>query len=366
MRTIKIAVFSLESKSSTWTVDALKKYFDVVDSINIKHVEVNLDSKNPQILVDGQPLSDYDCVYLKGSFKFLPLLTSIAHILEGKVYMPIIPSAFYAGHDKLLTQLVLQQQAIPMPKTFLAPTSKNAKLLLKQITYPIIMKFPQGTQGKGVMFADSYSAASSMLDALEALKQPVLIQEHIETGGVDTRALVVGDKVVAAMKRVAAKDEKRANIHAGGVGEPCILDEHTKKIAIKTAKAIGAEICGVDILEGHKGPMVIEVNLSPGLQGITKATGIDVADKIAQYLHETTASLHGEKRKVETDKLFEDLGIGTQAAPQQEVANEVITHLELRGERILLPKLVTTACKFKDDEDVIIKADSGKLTISRF
>ncbi len=244
---MRAAIISLESKSSIMTADAMKKYFDSVDSINIKNVEVTLGSKGLSVLYNDKPLQKYDCIYAKGSFRYAPLLRSITTAFYDSVYMPLKPNAFTVGHDKLLTHLALQYYKIPMPNTYVISTSSAAKKILKEIKYPVILKFPHGTQGKGVMFAESYAAASSMLDAIDTLKQPFLIQEYVETEGADIRAIVVGDRVVAAMKRKAEGEEKRANIHAGGKGEALVLDAHTKKIAVSTAKAIGAEVCAVDI-----------------------------------------------------------------------------------------------------------------------
>src|SRR3989338_4430846 len=152
------------------------------------------------------------------------------------------------------------------------------------------MKFPEGTQGKGVMFADSISSASSLLDALGVLNQPFIIQEYIDTGGTDIRALVVGDKVIAAMRRTAQTEEKRANIHAGGKGEPVQLNHETIHAALAAAKVLKADICGVDILEGPTGPLVIEANISPGLQGLGKVSTLDLPDQIASFLHQDRKS----------------------------------------------------------------------------
>jgi len=236
---------SMGSKSSIMTLAAMKKYFDAVDDINIKNMEVMLGRKELSILYNGKPLQKYDCIYAKGSFRYAPLLRSITTAFYDTTYMPIKPNTFTIGHDKLLTQLALQYYKVPMPDTFVVSSVEAAKKILGEVHYPIIMKFPHGTQGKGVMFAESFAAASSMLDAIETLKQPFLIQEYVETEGSDIRAFVVGDKVVASYKRKAAAGEKRANIHAGGKGEVFVMDAHTKKIAVDTAKSIGAEICAV-------------------------------------------------------------------------------------------------------------------------
>jgi len=358
---MKAALMSLGSKSSIMTLQAMKKYFDVVDDINLKGLEVTL-GKDLSILYNGESLKKYDCVYAKGSFRYATLLRSITTALYEKTYMPIKPNSFTIGHDKLLTHLALQYHKVPMPETYVVSSIEAAKKILKNVKYPIILKFPHGTQGKGVMIADSYAAASSMLDAIETLRNPFLIQEYVETEGSDIRAFVIGDKVIASYKRKAAIGEKRANIHAGGTGEPIVLDAFTKKTAINTAKSIGAEICAVDMLETVKGPQVLEANLSPGLQGITNITKIDVADKIAKYLYEKTKELVEKGKKSETSKLFADLGV----AGKDKAEQQIITNLDFRSERILLPKIISKITKFDEKEDVVIKAKEGKITLERY
>jgi len=359
---MKAAVISLGSTSSKWTVKAMKNYFKEVDDLDILKIEVTLGEKEGSIMYDGKPLGDYDCIYAKGSFRYASILQAITTARKDKAYMPLTASAFTVGHDKLLTHLELQRAKVPMPKTYISSTTEAAKNILKMINYPIIMKFPQGTHGKGVMFAESLEAAATLLDALEALNQPFLIQEYIETSGVDTRAIVIGDKVVAAMKRKAIEGEKRANIHAGGAGEACVLDAHTKKIAVESAKAIGAEICAVDILEGPKGPVVIETNLSPGLQGITKVTGIDIADKIAKFLYQQAKSQTESSKKEGTSKIMGELGIGGEGGEKK----QLITTLDIRGDKIVIPGVITKATGFNEKDDVSIEAEKGRLLITNF
>ncbi len=359
---MKAAILSLGSKSSLWVFGAMKKYFDEVESVNIKDVEVRLGGKDISVLYHGKPLKKYDCLYAKGSFRYTALLRSITTAFYDNCYMPIKPNAFTIGQDKLLTYLALQYHNIPMPDTYVVPSVAAAKKILEQVNYPIIIKFPHGTQGKGVMFAESFAAASSMLDAIDTFRQPFLIQEYIETDGSDIRAIVAGDQVIASMKRKAVRGEKRANIHAGGKGEPFLLDTQTKKIAVNTAKSIGAEICAVDILEGVKGPEVIEANLSPGLQGITSVTKIDVADKIASYLFERTKE-YLDKGKSAT-KVFADLGVDHAEKPISE--QQVITNLDFRSERILLPKISSNLAKFTETDEVVIKAQKGKISLEKY
>jgi ribosomal protein S6--L-glutamate ligase len=358
---MKAALISLGSVSSKWIIESLKKYFRQVDDLNLKDIEVNTVGEL-EVLYKGQKIDeDYDCIYIKGSFRYQPIMRAVATAVYGKTYTPITPHAFTVGHDKVLTQLDLQKDKIPMPNTYLASSVSSAKKVLEKINYPIVMKFPSGTQGKGVMFADSFSSASSMMDALSALRQPFLIQEYVDTGGIDTRAIVIGDKVVASMCRESKEGEMRANIHAGGTGRSCELDAHTKRIAVDAAKIIGAEICAVDILDSAKGPVIIELNLSPGLQGITKATKIDIADKIAKFLHQQAKKFKESGKKKDASKIMADIGI-----KGGEKLKEIITTLDLRGNRILLPLAVTNLTKFNEKEEYIIEADKGFLSIKRF
>src|SRR3989338_2129609 len=161
---MKVCLISLGSVSSQRIAEALRKYFDQVDALDIRKIEVNVSASQIEILHDGNPLQDYDCIYAKGSFRYNPILRAIATAYHDKVYMPISPDAFLIGHDKILTHMKLQSAKIPMPKTYVAASVQAAKNVLGKVNYPIVMKFPSGTQGKGVMFAESYPSASSMLD----------------------------------------------------------------------------------------------------------------------------------------------------------------------------------------------------------
>ncbi len=357
---MKAALISLESESSKWTAEAMKKYFDDVDMLNIRHIEISISGKKAEILYKGKPLDSYDCIFAKGSFRYANLLKTLTLLINGSSYMPISDRAFTFAHDKLLTQLEFQRNNIPMPTTYLASTITAARSILERLNYPIVMKFPQGTGGKGVLFAESFASASSILDALSSLRQPFIIQEFIETGGTDIRAFVIGDEVVAAYQRKAGKNEARSNIHAGGTGEEVELDDETKRIAIKSAQALDADICGVDILMTHKGPMVLELNLSPGLQGITKYTGIDVADKIAKYLAKRTKEKKGASQQKGADKVLSVID------KADKKGDEVITSIDFRGSRVLLPEMVSRLVNFKEDADYEFVVKNGEVHIKKF
>lgn len=353
---MKAGLISLGSTSSQWTLDAMKEYFDEVENLYLKDLEVSISGKSAEILYQGKPLSnDFDAIYAKGSFRYAQILRSITTIMQKHCYMPIQTEAFTVAHDKLLTQLMLQTHNIPMPKTYISSGIKSARDLLRKVNYPIVMKFPQGTQGKGVMFADSFSSASSILDAMSTLNQGFIVQEYIETQNSDVRAIVIGDKVVASMIRIGKSDEKRANLHAGGSGEEYKLDYETKKIAVKASKATGADICGVDILEGPKGPLVIETNISPGLQGITKVSGVDVASKIAEHLYNKAK----ERLQTKDDKNKKEIMASVNNK------GKIITSLDIRANRIILPKLVMQTTKFTESDQVEIEMENGKLSLNR-
>ena len=152
---MKSALISMGSKSSLMTSEAMKTYFDVVDNIDIKEMEVTISSKGLSVLYNEKPLEKYDCIYAKGSFRYATMLRSITTAFHNISYMPIKPNSFTIGHDKLLTHLALQHNKVPMPVTYVVSSIDAAKKILGQVKFPIIMKFPQGTQGKGVMFAES-------------------------------------------------------------------------------------------------------------------------------------------------------------------------------------------------------------------
>jgi len=358
---MKAAIISLGSLSSKWIHASMNQYFEEVDDINLKEIRVNITGNGMEITYKGKPLPQYDCIYAKGSFRYANILRSITKKLHKECYMPIKAEMFSIGHDKLLTHIELEEHKVPMPTTYVTSTIDAAKEVLEEVIYPIVIKFPQGTQGKGVMFADSYSSASSLLDAMESLQQSVIIQEYVETGGADIRAIVVGDKVVASMVRKAKRGEKRANIHAGGVGEAITLDSHTQKVAVDTAKVLGLDICAVDILETVKGPVVIEINLSPGLQGITNATNIDVAGRIAKFLYKKTKEMKQVEEKPSAEDLVKEVKKKGGGKAQQ-----VISNIEFRGERILLPNMVTKATRFNETDEYIIEAKKDELKIKKF
>jgi len=349
---MKAALISLGSISSKWIAKALREHFDEVDELDLRELEVPLGERNACVYYKGQPLDSYDCVYARGSYRYASLLGAATTILRPTTYLPHSASSFLTAHNKVLTHLRLQALGVPQPRTYLAATSDAGKKICRNMHFPIVIKLPSGTHGKGVVFADSENSANSMIDVLGLLNQPFMMQEYIETSAQDIRVIVVGDKVVAAMKRTAKKGDARANIHAGGKGEKILVDERVKRVAALASKACGMEICAVDILPSAKGPLVLEVNASPGLQGITETTKIDVAGKIAQFLYDKAKQSRKEDEKAVIRK-------------ELSTTQEIHGPLDFRGNRILLPEFATLASKISEDEDVSIKAVNGKIEIEK-
>lgn len=194
--------------------------------------------------------------------------------------------AITRARDKLRAHQLLSRKGIGMPMTGFAHNPQNAKALINLAGgAPVVIKLLEGTQGKGVILAETQKSAESLIEAFRGLKAFFLVQEFIkEAKGKDIRCFVIGDKVVAAMERRAERGDFRANIHRGGIANVIKITPQERKIAVKAAKAMGLNVAGVDIVRSNRGPLVLEVNASPGLQGIEAASGKDIAGMIINFI----------------------------------------------------------------------------------
>lgn len=194
--------------------------------------------------------------------------------------------AIKRSRDKLRSLQILSKNGVDMPKTVFASNKSDAKDVIKLSGgTPLVLKILEGTQGVGVVLVETQKAAKSVLDAFYGMDVNLLVQEYIEeAGGADIRAIVVDGEVVGAMKRQGAEGDFRSNLHQGGSATLYKLSRQEKTTAVAAAKAMGLGVCGVDMIPSDRGPLVMEVNSSPGLEGIEKATGIDVAGKIMDYI----------------------------------------------------------------------------------
>jgi ribosomal protein S6--L-glutamate ligase len=202
------------------------------------------------------------------------------------VYTPVGSVGLSKSRNKLQALQNLSRCGLGMPKTVYANYLGNTDQLVDAVGGPpIVIKPLEGTQGQGIVLAATYDDAAHVLDAYRELGENVVIQEFIpESKGADLRAIVVGDKVVAAMKRQGKKGEFRSNLHLGGTASTVSLSRAEESTAVQAAKAMGLEVCGVDLLQSKRGPLVLEINSSPGLEGIEKTTGINVAKKIIGHV----------------------------------------------------------------------------------
>lgn len=253
----------------------------------VKIPEVRIESRNvTRVMAGNKNLLHFDMVMPRILYQDLDYGYSILKLLEGRVKTINTPESIVLAHYKFLTLLHLDAADIPIPDTYLASNRAAVEDILEKISYPVVMKLPYGEGGKGVMFADSRSSALSLVDTLERVNQPIFIEEYLEGGHEDIRAFVIGNEVVASMKRFAPVHDRRANVSTGGTAEVLELDKKLKSISISAAKVIGLEIAGIDIIETKQGPKIIEVNSCPGFAGIQKATGLNIASKIIDYLIE--------------------------------------------------------------------------------
>lgn len=206
--------------------------------------------------------------------------------------------AISRSRDKLRSLQLLSRKNIGIPATAFACSTGDVPGLIREVGgAPLVIKLLEGTQGIGVILAETTKAAESVLQAFMGLQTNILVQEFIkEAGGADIRCLVVGDKVIAAMKRQGPPGEFRSNLHRGGSAELVKLTPTERKIAVGAAKAMGLNVCGVDLLRSERGPLIMEVNSSPGLEGIEAATGKDIAGKIIEFI-ENNARPHRTKTK---------------------------------------------------------------------
>ena len=217
--------------------------------------------------------------------------------------------AIKRSRDKLRSLQVLSQYDVDMPRTVFASNKSTAKdVIALSGGTPLVLKILEGTQGVGVVLVESEKAAKSVLDAFYGMDVNLLVQEFIEeAGGTDIRALVVGGEVVGAMKRQGAEGDFRSNLHQGGSATVHKLTRKEKSTALKAAKAMGLGVCGVDMIPSSRGPLVMEVNSSPGLEGIEKSTQVDIAGKIMDYIEKNVTPTHPDdptkKRKRKKDNI---------------------------------------------------------------
>jgi ribosomal protein S6--L-glutamate ligase len=263
-----------------------------VKVLNTLRFSIDLSGDEPDLQFRGKQLSDYDAVLPRIGNSITYFGTAVVRQFEQMdVYTPNTANGIANSRDKLRATQILSRHNIGMPATTFVRDRADVIPAIERVGgAPVVIKLLEGTQGIGVILAPSIKVAEAIIETLQSTKQQVLIQRFVkESRGRDVRALVVGDRVVAAMRRVAQGDEFRSNVHRGGSVEPVELDPEYEQVAVRAAQIMGLKVAGVDMLEAKSGPLVMEVNSSPGLEGIETATKLDVAGAIIDYIDNQVA-----------------------------------------------------------------------------
>lgn len=290
---MKIAILSRNASlySTRRLVEAAEKRGHQAHVIDHSKCNIEIEQSGPSLYYGDQYLKDFDAVIPRIGASVTFYGTAVVRQFEMmNVFSAVSSRGIIHSRDKLRCLQVLSREGLGLPKTVFTNYSKNVEHVVESAGgAPVVLKLLEGTQGLGVVLAENQNAAQSVLEAFNGLKARVIVQEFIkEAKGADIRAFVVDGQVVGAMKRQGKPGEFRSNLHRGGSSRIIELTEEEKDTAIRAAATVGLGIAGVDLLQSARGPLVLEVNSSPGLQGIETTTGKDIADIIIQYLEKNS------------------------------------------------------------------------------
>ncbi len=286
---MKIALLSRNAKlySTRRLVEAAKTRGHEIRILDVLRCYMNITSHRPGIHYRGEEVTGFDAIIPRIGASVTFYGTAVLRQFEMMgVYTLNESVAISRSRDKIRALQLLSRKGIGLPVTGFANKPDDIQDLIKMVGgAPIVIKLLEGTQGIGVVLAETEQAAESVIEAFLGLKASALVQEYVrEAGGADIRAFVIGDRVVAAMKRQGKAGEFRSNIHRGGTASTIRITPEERSTAVRAAKTMGLNVCGVDILRSNHGPVVMEVNSSPGLEGIEKVTGKDIAGMIIEFL----------------------------------------------------------------------------------
>lgn len=272
-----------------------------VTVVKYKNCYLSLDEKHPDVFYNGDKLGQFDAILPRISNSMTNYGCAIVRQFEMQGVWTVSSSiAITRARNKLRAAQLLTKAGIDTPRTFVSRNTTDIDALLDHIGVPMIIKLATGTHGNGVVLADTKKAAKSALQAFYLYNEDgtnILLQEYIkESAGIDIRAFVVGSKVVASMKRQSLDDDFRSNLHKGGEGTAVKLTDEERKIAVRAAKAMGLHVAGVDLMRSSRGPLILEVNASPGF-GIERVTSRNVAKPIIEYIE------HNATRKSSKDRI---------------------------------------------------------------
>ncbi|MGB3776160.1 MAG: 30S ribosomal protein S6--L-glutamate ligase [Leeuwenhoekiella sp.] len=284
---IKILSRNSSLYSTSRLIEAAKKRKHTVDVIDPLKCDLIIEKKKPSVYYRGKYLTETDAVIPRIGASITYYGTAVVRQFEMMGCFTTTESqALVRSRDKLRSLQILSRARLGLPKTVFTNYSRDVKEIIEHVGgAPLIIKLLEGTQGLGVVLAETTNAAESVIEAFNGLQARVIVQEFIkEAKGADIRAFIVDGQVVGAMKRQGKEGEFRSNLHRGGTAEVISLTDEEENAAIKAAKCMGLGVAGVDMLQSARGPLILEVNSSPGLEGIEKATGKDIAKSIIRYI----------------------------------------------------------------------------------
>ncbi|MCG7488663.1 30S ribosomal protein S6--L-glutamate ligase [Vibrio sp. Of14-4] len=298
---MKIGILSRNAQlySTQRLIEAAQDRGHEVKVIDALRCYMNINSDKPQIHFKGEELSGFDAVIPRIGASVTFYGTAVLRQFEMMGVYPVNESvAITRSRDKLRSMQLLSRKGVGMPITGFASKPDDVKDLLEMVGgTPVVIKLLEGTQGIGVVLAETRKAAESVIEAFMGLKANIMVQEYIkEAEGADVRCFVIGDKVIAAMKRQGAEGEFRSNLHRGGSASLTKITPQERRTAVAAAKIMGLNVAGVDLLRSSRGPLVMEVNSSPGLEGIEAATGKDIAGMIIEFIQKNAASKRTQTR----------------------------------------------------------------------
>jgi ribosomal protein S6--L-glutamate ligase len=288
-RSLRIAILTREPEnySTQRLIEAATARDHVVELIDTRRCYMNINAFSPEVYYDGKPLPRFDAVIPRIGASLTSYGMAVVRQFEALgTYCVNTSNSIGNSRDKLLAHQLLAKHGIGMPTTAFASSPKDSDNLIELVGQtPIIIKLLESTQGRGVVLAETKKAAQSVIGAFRNLNANFLVQEFVkEAEGVDIRCLVVDGKVVASMRREAQTGDFRSNLHRGGTARSVRITKQERDAAIRAAKILGLEVAGVDLLRSNSGPKVLEVNSSPGLQGIESVSNKDIADLIVQHI----------------------------------------------------------------------------------
>ena len=286
---MKIFILSRNSNlySTTRIEEAGRERGHVVRVIDYMRCYMNITSRKPIIYYGGESLKDVDAIIPRIGASNTFYGTAVVRQFETLDCFCLNPSISISNsRDKLRSMQILAEAGINMPITGFASHTKDIEGVIESVgSTPLVMKLLQGTQGQGIVLAETRKAAESVMSAFRQLDADIMVQEYIkESSGTDIRVFVIGNRVVAAMKRIAPEGEFRSNLHRGASVEKITLTNEENQIAIRATNILGLNIAGVDLMRSDRGPLILEVNSSPGLQGIETCTNIDIASQIITFI----------------------------------------------------------------------------------